>query len=175
MTTGTDPEWLVAWRAKRAAALTAVIPMTDPTFGIQRSTATGLIQTLQPGWVYVLVSGTGVERRRMLTAFARRGRARTVLYSTALAEAHTAKSSPDEYQTGGMAWSIVRAHVGRFLREDRPVVVDVPFVPGALARFTEYCFTAGALAVVAVCLTTEYEETWEDDGFTGVYWITVQA
>lgn len=148
---------------------------TEP-FGVRRQAASALALELQPRCVYAYVSGFPALRHKTSAVLAKGGTHPLMLhYDEAVREAqtyHGHKHFPGDYMLGGLAWSIIRADIGRAVELGKPVVVDVEFSDSMeMQKFTESCFMRGAVAVTALCHTTEYEETWEEDGFTGVIWL----
>lgn len=168
----TEPDWLIAWRERKKLINPDKVTRAHEPFGVVRNTVDEFVSGVLPETVYAFVSGQPVQRRYKTRKMAKGG-VRAITYSEAHREARSARSDDDEYTLGGSAWSILRADVSRFVRDGRSVLVDVEFPSReSMQRFTEFCFLSGARAAVAVCLTTEYEEDWLDDGWTGVVWMT---
>lgn len=161
-----SPEWLEEWRQrKRSIDPDAVTRALEP-FGVVRRTTKEIARSLEPAVVYVFVSGEQRERSRTAKAITRRG-GRVVSYSDALRET----DSHIDWMRLSMAWSVIRASVSTAVQSGMPVVVDAMVSQKDMQAFSQYCFLSGARGVVALCLTTDYEEGWDDDGFTGVIWI----
>lgn len=169
---GTEPEWLVRWRERRRQIDPDAVSTTLEPFGVTRKNLGQLAKMAGAiGLVFVFVSGTPFQRNRVVKRFSSWG-VRHISYSASVAEARENKASPSEYQTRGLAWSIVRASVSTALGAGHTVVVDAEFAGrDEMRRFNEHCFLSGARGVIAICFTTMYEEGWDDDGFTGVVWV----
>lgn len=166
-----EPEWLTRWRAERVIVDPDVVSKALEPFGVMRKTMQQLTEMIGPAVVFTFVSGRPPECARTARRMGKKG-ALVVRYEDAKAMVEASKGTP-EYQITGMAWSVIRADVSTALRKEQCVIVDRPVIDRKqMQAFNRHCFLSGARAVIAVCVTTEYEEDWDDDGFTGVVWLT---
>ena len=166
-----EPEWLTRWRAAQVKIDPDTVSRAAEPFGVVRKTMKQLTEMIGPAVVFVFVSGRPPDCARHARRLGRKG-ATVVRYETAKSMVEAVKGTPD-YQIAGMAWSVIRAEVSTAIRKEWCCVVDKVIGGGDdLREFSRYCFLSGARAVIAVCITTEYEEGWEEDGLTGVVWLS---
>jgi len=161
-----EVDWLAEWRRKRAEAKNKYVPLSAPDFGVTQVRSIEEVFSYENAnrpVAYLLVGGSFRQRQDVTDALQS---VQIRLVTETEAEKQSRPSTGVTYDH----WPTFTTLAHKCVRSGISVALDGNLIRSRIQSLAEGLFANGARAVIAIDPTTMYEESWREDGVTGVYW-----